>query len=144
MVKLRVDYGDEAIPVRSILNAFIKPMVERMRSSSLRNDLFAKIMGCCMSDRAQKLPSKVEPQMREVLKVFIEELTRSLPHLSHELVLWRLHFSFGAVAHTLLFSERLQDYSEMEIDTMDTEATLKRVVDYCIGGLMAESELPQK
>ncbi len=132
-------HAPDPVPVRDLLNAFMKPMIERMHSSSLRNDLFGKIMGRCMGDKGQALPSQIELQMRDVLGFYIKELTRSLPQLTPDLVLYRLHFSFGAVAHTLLFSERLSNYSQVKVEVMNAEKTLNRVVDYCMGGLLAES-----
>jgi AcrR family transcriptional regulator len=137
IAKLQESHGERPIPVREILYAFMRPTVEMMQSGSLRSDLFGKIMGYCMGDRAQLLPAEVKPQMKEVLKSFIFQLQRSLPNLSPEVVLWRLHFSFGVVAHTLLFSDRLSEFSEMEVTSGTDERSLERVIDYCLGGLLA-------
>jgi len=140
---LRGASGKEAIALRDILDSFLRPMVERMRSSSLRNDLFRKIMGYCMADRAHQLPPELDNQMKIVLGLYIKELKFSLPQLNPELVVWRLHFSFGAVAHALMFSDRLEKYGDQDIGSIGTEEMLERLVDYCIGGLLAEVTPPK-
>jgi len=141
---LKKKYGDAAFPLREILQAFMKPMVEQMHSSGLRSDLFGKVMGRCMADRGKKMPVQVEPQMKAVLGAFISELIKALPNLDAETVLWRLHFSFGVVAHTLLFSDRIADFTEMPLEGMGMDASLERVVDYCCGGLLAEVSAEQQ
>ena len=135
--QLREQHKGESIAVRELLFAFLRPMVERMLQCSLRNDLFGKIMGRCMGDKGQALPSQVEPQMKQVIGAFIEELTRSLPQLRPETVLWRLHFSFGVVAHTLLFSDRLSEFAGLPKEGVTVDSSLQRMVDYCEAGLMA-------
>ena len=139
---LQDEYGEEAIPLRSILLAFLRPMMERMHSSSLRSDLFAKIMGRCMGDKGRALPEKFEKQVKAVITEFQVELTRSLPQLSVDTVIWRLHFSFGVVAHTLLFADRVAELSEVRDASF--EASLERIVDYCEGGLLAEDRADEK
>lgn len=134
---LREQYGEEAIPSREVILAFMRPMIELMHSSSLRSDLFAKIMGRCMGDKGHAMPPQIEPQMKAVIGAFIQELLRALPQLTPETVLWRLHFSFGVVAHTLLFSERLSEFAGEELGDVTMDSSLERIIDYCEGGLLA-------
>lgn len=137
MQQLREEYGENPLPIRKILYAFVEPMMDGMQSSSLRSDLFGKIMGRCMANNTVHFPIALEEQIREVMKLFIAEITRSLPHLAPEVVVQRLHFCFGAVAHTLLFAERVSNITGQEVK-YSTKESLEHIVDFCYGGLTSD------
>lgn len=66
-------------------------------------------------------------------------LSDTLPDLESEVLSWRLHFCFGVMAHTLMNDELLKAVTNGACGDPDFETTLQRMVDYCKGGLKAES-----
>jgi len=137
---LEKDYKGAPIPLRKLMDAFMRPMIRHVQRDGVREQLFSKIMGRCMSDKAQALPEEVAPLIKKVLGAYVKAFQASLPEMSAELVLWRLHFSFGVIAHTLTYSDRLQELSGRDVPTPDLETTLTRVVDYCCGGFLHGQE----
>ena len=127
------------IAAREILNAFIRPFLTVMNQSGQSKALFCKLSGRCMSDRGGDLPAKAVKEFVLMLKVFTHALEETIPQLSSQVLLWRLHFSFGVMAHTLMYEERFHEITDGECGRPDLETTLQRMIDFCQGGLLAEN-----
>lgn len=131
---------DGVISVEKILEAFMRPFLTQMSESGAKKGLFHKFTGRCMSDRGSELPEEALNMFRKMLKLFISALSKSLPDVDEDVLVWRLHFSFGVMAHTLLHSSRLREISNHRCGDPDFETTLQRMIDYCKGGLEAGSD----
>jgi len=128
---------DGIVSVEKILEAFMRPFLTRMDESGANRELFHKFSGRCMSERGGQLPSEALQMFRKMLKHFIAALAKALPEVEEEVLIWRLHFSFGAMAHALLHASRLKEVSNNKSGSPDFETTLQRMIDYCKGGLEA-------
>ena len=135
----RQEFKDEAVPVGIILNAFIRPFLTVMTDSGQSKALFCKLSGRCMSDRGGDLPDKAVDEFVSMLKGFTQVLEETIPHLPSKVLLWRLHFSFGVMAHTLMYEERFFEITKGGCGKPDLETTLQRMIDFCQGGLLAEN-----
>ncbi len=123
-------------PVREILRAFFEPP---MRWSSPGNDRRISVQFII---RAR---SEGTEQMREVLRTDVSHLRRfadalmaARPELAPEEVYWRLHFVLGMI-HNNRFAEfdRLHTLSEGLTRESDTEALLRRMLDFAEAGFLA-------
>lgn len=126
------------ISVRSILNAFIRPFLTVMNQSGQSKALFCKLSGRCMSDRGGDLPEKAVSDFVIMLNGFTQALEETIPHLPSQVLLWRLHFSFGVMAHTLMYEERFYEITNGSCGEPDLETTLQRMIDFCEGGLRSQ------
>ncbi len=134
--------GTEAkgiIKLEQVLEAFIRPLLEVVSSNVVQEKLFSKIIGHCMTTSGDSLPDKLLPQFRSVTDRFIEVLQLALPHLNTETLIWRMHFSFGALAHTLTHSDRVVAITNGRFGYLSLEQLLSEIVTYCCGGLRAEA-----
>jgi AcrR family transcriptional regulator len=123
-------------PVREILRAFFEPP---MRWSSPDN---ARRISVQFIIRAR---SEGNEAMREVLRTDVSHLRRfadtlmaARPDLPPEEVYWRLHFVLG-MTHNNRFAEfdRLHTLSEGATRESDTEALLRRMLDFAEAGFLA-------
>ena len=123
-------------PVREILRAFFEPP---MRWSSPDN---ARRISAQFIIRAR---SEGNEAIREVLRTdvshlrrFADALTAARPDLAPEDVYWRLHFCLGLV-HNNRFAEfdRLHTLSDGATRESDTEALLRRMLDFAEAGFLA-------
>jgi len=123
-------------PVREILRAFFEPP---MRWSSPDN---ARRISVQFIIRAR---SEGNEAMREVLRTDVSHLRRfadalmaARPELPPEDVYWRLHFVLG-MTHNNRFAEfdRLHTLSEGLTRESDTEALLRRMLDFAEAGFLA-------
>ena len=136
MLHEATDRHDGKPPVREILRAFFEPP---MRWSSPGNDRRISVQFII---RAR---SEGTEQMREVLRTDVSHLRRFadalmavLPDLAPEEVYWRLHFVLG-MTHNNRFAEfdRLHTLSDGLTRESDTEALLRRMLDFAEAGFLA-------
>jgi AcrR family transcriptional regulator len=136
MLHEATDRHDGKPPVREILRAFFEPP---MRWSSPGNDRRISVQFII---RAR---SEGTEQMREVLRTDVSHLRRfadalmaTRPELAPEEVYWRLHFVLG-MTHNNRFAEfdRLHTLSDGLTRESDTEALLRRMLDFAEAGFLA-------
>jgi AcrR family transcriptional regulator len=123
-------------PVREILRAYFEPP---MRWSSMGNERRISVQFIIRSR------SEGTEAMREVLRTDVSHLRRfadaladARPDLPPEEVYWRLHFVLG-MTHNNRFVEfdRLHTLSEGLTRESDTEALLRRMLDFAEAGFLA-------
>jgi AcrR family transcriptional regulator len=136
MLHEAADRHDGKPPVREILRAFFEPPMRWSKPDSARRISMQFII------RAR---SEGTEAMREVLRTDVSHLRRfadalmgARPDLPPEEVYWRLHFCLG-MTHNNRFAEfdRLHTLSDGLTRESDTEALLRRMVDFAEAGFLA-------
>ena len=105
--KLQEEYSSSkqasrVIPLRKIVQAFISPVFQIANTKDRHGVVFTKMLGRVMSNANPQLKQQVFSMFNEVVKEFLLELQKSLPHLSAEILASRFYFMVGAMAHTLM------------------------------------------
>ncbi len=127
--------GDAPPPLERVVEAFIGPAV-RMCGDP-RGATFMRLVGYTYSQLNEPIGRMFYEQFREVAERFHVALTRVLPRLGPDEVLWRLVFMVGAMAHTMAISERLPTISEGRLDASDVNALITRLTPFVVAGLAA-------
>ncbi len=125
------------VPLRDILTAFFQPFLTRVHRSELSQRLFFKLMGRCMSDPGSRLPESTLPLFRAVAGRFAQALQLAVPHLPQEIIFWRLHFTFGVLAQTLMHNEAMEQITEGRAGKPSPDEILAHIIDYCAAGFAA-------
>lgn len=86
------------------------------------------------------MPKSVEPLFFKMAGRYSKAIRASVPTLSEEEALWRIHFSFGVVTHGLMHGETLYQISGGRSGHPSIEVLLDRVIRFCVGGIQAEAE----
>jgi len=125
--------GNGPLPLEAVLDAFVRPVVE-IKMSHARE--FTPLMGRMYTEPefAERL---YKDHMAPVASRFIEAYQRALPDVDRVEVLWRMHFSMGALAHTMAAGHVLRLFSDGQCDPSDVEGTLRRLKAFMIAGLTA-------
>ena len=124
--------------VREILEAFMRPFLTVVKGSEMSEKLFFKLMGRCVMDPQGGLPEDMVPGMKRVAETFTKALLTAAPNLTTELVLWRLHFTFGVMAQTLLHGELLYSLTDGACGDPDAEDQFQEMIDFSEAGFLAE------
>jgi AcrR family transcriptional regulator len=125
--------GAGPLPIEAVLDAFIRPVLEIYASRARE---FTPLMGRMYTE--PEFAERIYKEHLEPLATrFIAAYQRALPGLPRVELLWRLHFSMGAVGHTMAASHVLRLFSNGECDPSDVEGTLKRLKAFTIAGLTA-------
>jgi hypothetical protein len=64
-------------------------------------------------------------------------LRRACPGLSDEAIVWRIHFSIGAMAHVMAGSHLIRLSSEGRCDPTDLETIKRQIIAFLVAGFKA-------
>ena len=127
------------VPLEVVLDAFMRPILTVMNESGESRKLFCKFMGRCMNEGIDRIPAKLMRIEQRMMKRVTAMLADALADVDVEVLAWKLHFSFGVMAHTLMHEDTLKLVSKGTSGEPDFETTLQRMIDFCKGGLKAGS-----
>lgn len=133
-------WAGKTIPLEETLQAVVLPLVEQIRQSPLSEMLYCKLIGRIFGMHGA-LPPEIEVQLSVLINRLRQILGRSLPHLSHEEVVWRIHFVIGGLIHMLTHRESLERVSDGASGTPDMDTTVARFLKWAAAGLR-EGEAP--
>jgi AcrR family transcriptional regulator len=128
-------WADKAVPVEEVVDAFVRPLLTQIRESELSERLFHMLVGRIFGSHGNGMPAEIEERFGALINRFIKVLGRSLPGLSEEELLWRLHFVVGAMLYMLTHGETLQRVSQGAAGAPSMEATLARFLSFAAAGL---------
>ena len=140
-------HGEQPVPLGEVLDAFLRPMATHAAGAGRSAKLFYKLLGRCMSERSYRLPPAVMPVFEQMGVRFAQALRRVLPWMPEEIVFWRLHFVFGAIAHTLVHSENLVQLAQGRAGRPSSAQIYGYLMTFSAAGLQAplrpeEMDLP--
>ena len=124
--------------VREILEAFMRPLLTVVKRSEMSERLFFKLMGRCIADGPSGMPDAMLPEFKRVAEAYTQALMAAIPGMCAEMVLWRLHYTFGVMAQTLLHGELLIKLTHGVCGEPDVEVQFQNMIEFCEAGFLAE------
>ncbi len=128
-------WAGKSVPLEEIINAFVRPVAGTVRKSELSERLFCKLVGRIFALQGEGLPLAVEEQMKISIGRFIRALGKTLPTVSQEELVWRMHFLMGSIVHMLMNQEMLHRLSNGVSGEPTMEVTLSRFIRFAAAGL---------
>jgi AcrR family transcriptional regulator len=121
--------GEGEPDLARVIEAFILPPLELIVTAPR----FVPLMG-----RIYTEPQFVEEIIRKHMFPFktriLAVLRRACPGLSDRVILWRIHFSIGAMAHVLAGSHLIRLSSDGQCDPADLETTRRQLIAFLVAG----------
>lgn len=119
------------LPLDGVIDAFIRPAFEVTRGD--RNDLFNRLLGRLSVESSDVLRQIVSEAFDESDLVFIDEISRTVPHLTRADVHWRFHFFVGSMIYTMSDAGQLSGLSGGLCDASKTDVTLAQMTAAFVG-----------
>jgi AcrR family transcriptional regulator len=129
--------GRRPASLEKILEAMIAPALRLSRDPRRGGEQFMRLLGRTLTDPDDQVQAMLLDQVKEVADRFKAAFRRALPGLPVGELFWRLHFSFGSMAHTLVHTQHIELLSEGLCDPRDTEGLIDRLVTFAAAGLRA-------
>jgi AcrR family transcriptional regulator len=126
--------GGAPVPLEKIIDAFLRPVLEIVGSHARE---FAPLVGRLYTEPGDFSERVFKDQFQPLAQRFIPAFRRALPDLPLAELYWRLHFSIGAMAHTMGATTMLRVFSRGLCDPSDAEATLALMKAFVLAGLSA-------
>jgi AcrR family transcriptional regulator len=128
-------HPDGVVPLEELVRSFVTPFMLNGATPEGRATMR-------MHARLHTEPGDIS---KEVLSLVYDQTTlayvaafqRSLPHLSHETLCWRLYFMMGAYRYTLLRTGRLEAMSGGACDSGDFDRAVAEILPFLTAGLAA-------
>ncbi|MGE9268250.1 MAG: TetR/AcrR family transcriptional regulator [Verrucomicrobiales bacterium] len=136
----RLEAEGRADDVRELLRAFMEPMLGKVQGNEQSQMLFARFMARFFIERAENLKGEVRQECQKVGRRYIAAFAKIVPWLSPGEILWRLDFSFGAFANSLLHRTYLTEVTAGQVD-LEMDDMFATVLDYCECGFLAKKSV---
>ncbi|MGE3172449.1 MAG: TetR/AcrR family transcriptional regulator [Planctomycetota bacterium] len=126
--------GDAPWPARDVVAAFVGPALEL--AAQLGPGPCA-MMGRLIAEQPPFLREFLAQQFGDVALRFAQALQRAVPGLAAEDAFWRLHFTIGAMIHTMQHATVMQQVSGGAIDAADVDGVVAQLTAFCVAGASA-------
>jgi AcrR family transcriptional regulator len=131
--------GGAPVPLEKIMDAFLRPLLEIVGTHARE---FAPLVGRIYTEPGDFTERLFKDQFQALALRFIPAFQRALPELPLTELYWRLHFSIGAMAHTMGAASMLRIFSRGLCDPSDADGTLARMKTFVLAGLTAPVSAP--
>ena len=129
--------GADAADLEAVVEAFVAPALRLHRSDGGGGpESFAPLVGRVFFEPGEEM-EPILSQFAEIRRRFVPAFQRSLPHLSRQDLLWRLHFTIGALCHTAFAGGVLEHLSGGLCDAEDVDEAARQLVHFIAAGLRA-------
>jgi AcrR family transcriptional regulator len=130
------------LELEAIVEAFIGSTFMHENRAEDGSQVFAQLLGRAYSEASSGVRDILYSLNKEVIKRFKAALTRALPHLSPEELVWRMHFVFGAISYTQSGTDALRLVAKYELsDGTYPKTVVKRLLPFLCAGLRAPASM---
>lgn len=130
----RTKWHGKPVPIEELIDAFVRPLVSRVKKSELSERLFYKLCGRVFSEHIDALPAEVEAQFTPLIERFHQAFAVSLPELNKEELVWRFHFMVGGMIYLLSHQDMLQRMSRGQSGAPGMDTSISRFIRYAAAG----------
>ena len=132
--------GNGVVSVERVVRAFVEPLLRPEGIAPAGRLPLQTLLGRMYAEPGRNVRKIFLGEMKEVARRFRDAFQRALPEVPPNEIFWRLHFTIGAMAHTLAASWIIEMLSGGLCDTSDANEKIERLVAFAVAGI--ESPLP--
>jgi AcrR family transcriptional regulator len=131
------------LPVERILEALLLPALRLSRNPLEHGSTVLRLLGRAFSEPGDYMKDFLPDQYRVAARRFQQALGRAMPHLPEPELVWRMHFTFGAIAYVMAGDDALQLVASCQaLEADNPEAIVRRLVPFLAAGLQAPTAPP--
>lgn len=136
--ELEAHAGGRALTPEAVLEAVIVPALQVSRDPLKGGAAFLRLLGRALSEPADYMRVYLPRHYRDVVLRFKDALVRALPEVPEVELVWRMHFTFGAMSYALAGNDALQLIATCDAEgAEDAESIVRRLVPFLAAGLRA-------
>lgn len=140
--RLRLDHMCRPACIEDIVRAFLEPALRSQlgdpgTAPESQAAGLCRLFGRISVEQPPFLRDFFREQFGDLSQRFIAMLSEAAPDIPAEALWWRMHFTVGAMAHTLASAHVLGQLSGGACDPDNHEAIIEQLTAYAIGGISA-------
>jgi len=125
-------HSPQAVPLPELLETMLRPCLE-MSLDPERRQIF-HLLERSMSEEGNFIREILETEWLPMVQRYMSEYQRTLPDVPADEIHWCIHFTIGAMIHTVRHSTDLEALSQGRC-RLETEACLERLIRFACAGL---------
>lgn len=130
--------GDNPPSLEAVLEAMIRPTVEKSFAAGKRNLAFMRLVYRSISEPNNEVRRLIRAQMQETIAFSLKSLALACPSLPTSELVWRLLFTMGAL-NSILQKVAQDDLLPPEMRKgLNAETIIHRLVTYAAAGMRAK------
>jgi AcrR family transcriptional regulator len=130
--------GDKSPSLEAVLEAMIRPTVEKSFEAGKRNLAFMRLVERSISEPNNEVRRLMRTQMQEPIAFSLKLLALACPSLPMGELVWRMMFTMGAL-HNMLQKVAQDDLLPPEMRKgLKAETMIRRLVTFAAAGMRAE------
>lgn len=127
-------FESESVPIEYALYALLYPGIKMC----FEKPHFLKIAGQIVSHPDEETYIIFVSHFEDVFSRFKDVFAISLPHVSEEELMWRIHFLIGSMIHTWTNHSWLKRFSGGVCELKEQEEIINMLIAFCAAGLKAQ------
>jgi AcrR family transcriptional regulator len=127
--------GNGVVPLEEVVRAFVEPLLRPEGIAPAGRLSLQTLLGRMYAEPGRNVRRIFLGEMEEVVRRFRTAFQRALPEAPPADIFWRLHFTIGAMAHTLAASWIIEMLSGGLCDPSDADGITERLVRFVVAGL---------
>lgn len=129
--------GDQAVPLRAILDTFIRPLLRRASDGDLGGKPLLRLISRDHMDPQPFMGEAVAREFEPLIARYTHVLSQTLPGLPLPELFWRLQFTVGALLYAAAHQHDFERLSQGLYPEEDLDGCIRRLVDFCAAGFGA-------
>lgn len=122
--------------IKEVLTAFIEPTI-LFRESKPGAKNFITFIGRSFADPDDTVRKVFHRVINPMAHLLFETVCEALPQQSHARIFWRLHFTMGALFHTMHICGNIKpEFMGMKTD-IDAKSLVNQIIPYVTAGMKA-------
>jgi len=134
--------GDQPVPLRSILDSFIRPLLQQATLEPSRSASFLRLIWRDLTDPQPFMKELLAREFNPLVTRYRDALTLALPGIPAAEIFWRMHFIMGATLYTACHQHDIDKISFGACSRGDLDGCIQRLIDFCAAGLEAFLRAP--
>lgn len=127
--------GDRPPPLEPVLHAFLFPVIRRHVGGTRRTGGIPQLMAHALTEPDPYLKKVIHDTFNKVFVQFEKAITRALPGLNREEIVWRIHMMVGTMVFTVILP-RLHQKKKMKFQwSDDPDIVTDRLVRFVAAGM---------
>ena len=127
--------GDQPVPIRSVLDTFIRPLLRRATDSALGGMSFLRLISRDLTDPQPFMLDEMAREFDPLVTRYTHALTQALPGTPLPELFWRMQFTIGAVLFAAAHQHDFERISHGLCRGDDLDGCIRRLVDFCAAGM---------
>ena len=138
---LEEEAGEGPVAVEGVLRALIEPALRMAHDPELGGAAMVRLFGRTIVEPNETVQKLLGEEFGATYGRFSTVFARALPGMPESVLMWRIQFVIGAMAHLMCDPGKLKEASAGRCDPGDTEQAAREMVTFLSAGLRAPWEV---